>query len=121
MLSTLSLLAISVLCYYVARTFYNIFLHPLASIPGPMLAAASSWYETYFDLLKAPGDGGRYPWEIKRMHRVYGPIVRIGPNEVHVDDPAWFETFKPLSAKRDRFAPRAAVSNTPLGTFGTIV
>ena len=122
MLSALSILASSLLFYYIARLLYNVFLHPLASVPGPVLAAATSWYETYFDLVIAPGDGGRFPWEIERLHRVYGPIVRIGPGEVHIDDPAWFETFKPLgAAKRDRFAPRARISNTPSGTFGTIV
>ena len=123
MLSVWALAAGVVLCYTLARVVYNVFFHPIANIPGPWLAAATSWYETYFDLLKAPGDGGRFHHELARMHDVYGPIVRIGPNEVHVNDPAWFDTFKPPAnsgAKRSRFPPRARATNTPLGTFGTV-
>lgn len=41
---------------------------PLASFPGPKLAAASIWYEFYYDVVKR----GSYFREIARMHSKYG-------------------------------------------------
>lgn len=47
---------------------YRLYAHPLASFPGPRLAAATFLYEFYFDVIK----GGMYIWEIERMHEQYG-------------------------------------------------
>lgn len=49
---------------------YRLFFHPLAGFPGPKLAAATLWYETYYDVwLK-----GKYVFEIKDMHKKYGML-----------------------------------------------
>ena len=120
MLSLPTLAAIAALLYGTGRVAYNLLFHPLARFPGPQLAAATAWYETYFDLLQAPGNGGRFPWELDRLHAVYGPIVRIAPNEVHIDDPSWYGVFKPGgAAKRDKNAARP-LNPFALGTFSTI-
>jgi len=51
-----------------AVVIYRLYFHPLASFPGPRLAAATLWYETYHDAFR----GGQYMWEIAKMHQTYG-------------------------------------------------
>lgn len=90
--TTVSLLASLTLLGYAAYVvLYRLFLHPLKSFPGPKLAAASFLYEIYFDVCKAPG--GQYIYEIERLHEIYGPVVRINPEEIHVKDSEWFDVL----------------------------
>ncbi|TGJ85535.1 hypothetical protein E0Z10_g3217 [Xylaria hypoxylon] len=79
-----------VLVIYLAGTvFYRLTLHPLAHFPGPKLAAITRWYEGYYDLIL----DGRYTFKIKELHKKYGPIIRISPYELHVNDPAFLNTL----------------------------
>jgi cytochrome P450 len=100
---------------------YRLFLSPLAKFPGPKLAAATHLYQKYFDLL-AKRHGGQFPMEIKRMHEKYGPIVRIAPDELHIDDPEyWQEVYCSNSAKRPTDKPFKAQHRfgLPDATFST--
>jgi uncharacterized RDD family membrane protein YckC len=47
---------------------YRLFLSPLAQLPGPKLAALTSWYEFYFDVIKP----GKFVWKIRDLHKQYG-------------------------------------------------
>ncbi|TFK24880.1 high nitrogen upregulated cytochrome P450 monooxygenase 2 [Coprinopsis marcescibilis] len=55
-------------------------LHPLAGYPGPLLwritKFAPAWY----------GAKGKHHLQLKKLHERYGPIVRIGPNELSIVD-----------------------------------
>ncbi|TVY88201.1 Cytochrome P450 monooxygenase, partial [Lachnellula willkommii] len=68
---------------------YRLYLSPLAKFPGPKLAALSKWYEAYYELVR----NGKFSREIDRMHDIYGPIVRVTPNEIHIKDSQFFDTF----------------------------
>ncbi|OJJ50966.1 hypothetical protein ASPZODRAFT_56920 [Penicilliopsis zonata CBS 506.65] len=63
--------------------FYRLYLSPLANVPGPKIAAATSLYHFYHDVIR----DGQYVWVVRDMHKQYGPVVRIRPDEIHVNDP----------------------------------
>lgn len=52
------------LCLY--RIIYNVFLHPLAGVPGPKLAACSRLWFLKLEL------SGRPHEQIMRLHEKYG-------------------------------------------------
>ena len=100
------------LCYGISLVTYRLFFHPLASFPGRKLAAATRWYEFYYDCIN--GDGGQYMWEVERMHQEYGPIVRVTPHEIHVQDPEWYDVLYAVGPPRDKYRPSAKMAGTPL-------
>lgn len=59
--------------YGIYGLVYRLYFSPLAKFPGPKLAAATYWYEFYYDVKKR----GQYVWEIKKMHEKYGMLWRL--------------------------------------------
>jgi hypothetical protein len=58
----------AILLCRVLLVVYRLTFHPLARFPGPKVAAASSLYEAYYDVVK----GGVWIFEIERLHKIYG-------------------------------------------------
>jgi hypothetical protein len=54
--------------YYVSLIVYRLYFHPLAKFPGSKLAAASLWYEFYYDVILR----GKFVWKLQEMHERYG-------------------------------------------------
>ncbi|CAD6449307.1 5333bc3a-fea7-453e-b3a7-b6ab6420774a [Sclerotinia trifoliorum] len=77
--------------YCIGLVTYRLALSPIAKIPGPKLAAATFWYEIYYDVWL----GGTYYRKIDEMHKKYGPVVRINPYEVHLNDPDFIDSVFP--------------------------
>ncbi|KAF9885046.1 hypothetical protein FE257_000777 [Aspergillus nanangensis] len=84
------------LSYLATKYLYRLYFHPLSKFPGPRLAAASSLYEFYFNVVRR----GMFVWEIERLHQVYGPIIRINPREVHIKDPEYYDEIYASSARK---------------------
>ncbi|KAJ3552166.1 hypothetical protein NPX13_g11177 [Xylaria arbuscula] len=97
---TWSTAATILLSYLFGLAIYRLYLHPLSQFPGPKLAAVTRWYEGYYDVIQ----DGQYTFKIRDMHKKYGPIIRISPYELHVNDPAFYNTLYCHEGRWDRYA-----------------
>lgn len=116
MLSLFSCALLSLLfscCYVLYLAITRLYLSPVASIPGPRLAALSFWYEFYYDVVL----GGRYTWKIADLHEQYGPIIRINPFEVHINDPDFYDEVYVAGGKRKTDMWSWTVSSEALSLF----
>ncbi|GAB1319663.1 hypothetical protein MFIFM68171_09873 [Madurella fahalii] len=59
---------------------------PLRQYPGPLLAKFTNLWRLYYI------SRGSFQHDLARLHKKYGPVVRIGPNVLDVDDPALLKT-----------------------------
>lgn len=104
---SLSLLSLSligiilVIAYGIVLAIYRLYCSPISHFPGPKLAAATFWYQFYYDVIL----GGQYVWNTRELHKKYGPVVRINPYEIHVNNPAFMGEIYPGpgSRKRDKW------------------
>ncbi|RAH46232.1 cytochrome P450 [Aspergillus brunneoviolaceus CBS 621.78] len=115
--TNVSRVGIGLLAYLVLRTVYRLYWHPLSQVPGPKLAAISSLYEFYYNCIQH----GQYHFQLIKMHKQYGPIVRVGPNEVHIIDPTFYEEIYSGSTRRRNKTPQYGPQfGMPDSLFSTI-
>ncbi|RDW63133.1 cytochrome P450 [Aspergillus mulundensis] len=95
-MALISLVLALLLTYNIALIVHRLYFSPLAKFPGSKLAAATGWYEFYFDYWK----NGKYIFEIERMHKVYGPIIRVTPDELSIHDPNFYNEIYVTESKR---------------------
>ncbi|KAI0441625.1 cytochrome P450 [Xylaria telfairii] len=120
MLLTWTVVAAIVTLGYICLIIYRLSFHPLARFPGPRLAAATHWYEAYFELVHKGGPC--YASKIRQMHDSYGPIVRINPNEISVRDAEFHDKLYTSrhSEIRDRHPHFSATIGTTNSSFSTV-
>ena len=99
-LLSLNVLLLVLSLYFIGVGIYRLYFHPLAGFPGPKLAALTQWYETYYELFKKPG--GQFMFQCHKLHDIYGPIVRINPFEVHIQDSEFYPTVYAHSRAWDK-------------------
>ncbi|KAK4452860.1 cytochrome P450 CYP542B3 [Podospora aff. communis PSN243] len=85
--------------YTLYGVIWRLYFSPIAHIPGPRLAALTWWYEFYYDIIL----GGQYVFKMRDLHREYGPIIRINPEEIHIYDPDFFPQLYGAGLRRDRW------------------
>ena len=107
--------------YVVSLVVYRLWFSPITDFPGPLLARTTFWYEFYYSSIKL----GTYYLKIKEMHEKYGtytatylsssqaklflgPIVRVTPDELHINEPLFYhELFVTGAVRRTNNYPRA--------------
>ncbi|BAE64645.1 unnamed protein product [Aspergillus oryzae RIB40] len=93
----------------------RLFSHSLSHIPGPRLAALTWWYEFYYDAVQS----GQYVFKIQELHKQYGPIIRITPDEVHINDVGYLDTiYAPSMTRLDKYDYQLRTLRVP-GGVGT--
>ncbi|PWW73869.1 cytochrome P450 [Tuber magnatum] len=100
----------------IVLVFYRLYLDPLSKFPGPKLAAATSLYEMYYDVVQ----DGTFTWKTDELHRKYGPIVRISPHALRLRKSSAYHEIHRMGtpfAKDIRFY---RLFNVPRSTFATI-
>jgi hypothetical protein len=80
-------LVLAGLTYLAGMAIYRLVFHRISHIPGPKLAALTYWYQSYWDLW--PHEG-RFLWKTIDLHEKYGSIIRVGADEVQVNDPEFY-------------------------------
>ena len=89
---------------------YNLFLHPLSNFPGPKLGAATRLWHIYH---RVRGD---WVYVIKSLHDIYGPVVRIAPDEVSfTESAAWLQIYGHRSGKPELQKDSVTYSNSSAG------
>lgn len=78
----IGLATIAVVLYHASNIIYNLKFHPLSSFPGPLVRGASRLPYTLSIL------NGRLHTDTAALHREYGPVVRVAPNELAFADPS---------------------------------
>ncbi|KAF3114446.1 hypothetical protein TWF569_011227 [Orbilia oligospora] len=79
------------IAFVICRWIYRLSpLHPLAKFPTPSRwGCISEWYHFYWNAIH----DGQLVVRCEEWHRKFGPIIRIGPNELHINVPSFYNTI----------------------------
>lgn len=106
LLPALLLLSILALC------IYNLYLHPLSHIPGPLICRLSPLWTYYHSYI---GDEATL---ITALHTTYNsPIIRVAPNEICISDGA---CLAPIYSEKGGFAKAECYRNFDIDGFASL-
>lgn len=96
---------------FLAQCLHRQFLHPLSRIPGPRLAACSSLWLAWHTFV------GDECTAVFKLHERYGPVLRVGPNDVDIADG---DAVDPIYLDRGGFQKTSAYSKFDIDGHTTI-
>jgi len=114
--SSLIFLAVVPVLYLLYTAYYNLFLHPLRSYPGPLLWRASSlpWK---LNLLR-----GTMHHDLMRFHQMYGDTVRIKPDEISfANAQAWKDIHAHVPGRPEFLKDPVRLPLAPNGVMSILV
>jgi len=97
----------------VSQAFKRLYRHPLSKYPGPALAALTLWYKAYYDIVK---DGG-WSEHLEALHKQYGSIIRVAPNELHFSDPRAYNDIYGMGTRHTKQPEMYSCFATDLSVF----
>ena len=65
-----------------AYVVYQLYFHPLAKYPGPLVGRITRWYDVYHAYI-----GDKHVL-LYQLHKKHGTVVRFTPNTLSINDPA---------------------------------
>lgn len=106
-----TLLPFLLVLWIVMRCIYRIFFHPLRHIPGPLRTKCSSLWLLYHQYI------GDHCTAIHSLHNVYGPVVRVAPNDI---DMAKIDALGPIYTDQGGFDKSDYYSKYDILGYATI-
>ncbi|THU96866.1 cytochrome P450 [Dendrothele bispora CBS 962.96] len=105
-----------ILCLkWFTSALWNLLFHPLASFPGPRLAALSNLYQAYYDVYYK----GKFVQHLHILHKLYGPVVRVAPNELHFSSPDAYKAIYHSGSKFPKDRGLYSTIDEEFSSFGT--
>lgn len=103
-----------VILAFSTAAIYRLYIHPLSTYPGPRLWAISGFPHIYYQLR------GILQYRNLELHRHYGPVVRISPNELsYATETAWQDIAGKPAGKRAQLKKDPSIySDPPNGVYG---
>ncbi|KAK8052918.1 hypothetical protein PG996_012219 [Apiospora saccharicola] len=98
---------------FFGRIVYNVLFHPLRKFPGPPLAGATGLWKAYKEVVLQQNLGQ----ELLELHKQYGDIVRISPNELHFGNPTAFHEIYHHTKRWDKDDELYNVTGFKSGSF----
>jgi len=80
----------------VTTVIYRLYFHPLRHLPGHKIAAASKLHEAYLNA------SGQFSFNTRALHKLYGPVIRTGPNHVSITSLSALRLLIPTPNHRQR-------------------
>lgn len=87
----------TVLFYGIWEAIYNVYFHPLSRFPGPLLGRATLIWRMIHST------AGNLHLAVEEQHKIYGPIVRVGPDEL---------SFSSITSWKAIYGPKSSVDQT---------
>lgn len=92
-------------------SIYRLRFHPLSSVPGPWYCAILPLFQFYCAYT------GRECTVKRRLHSIYGPILRTGPNDVDISDGA---ALAPIYSEKGGFRKAPCYTNFDIDGHASI-